>query len=227
MWDFRSYRFHLIWSKSDDKCRTQTSIHVRPKWGTVSTTPIFIKSIIFCCSSPRSPQWGQGLLIAEASRTHSNTAQWVGLLWTNEQADAETSTWQHTTLRRYSYPALGGIRTRNPSNRSAADLRCRPRGLWDRLKFILTESNYMDRPTTCPNPICWNPSRQVNEMLFKLLIRKFQSTLITTPHCVFVFLMDCISRIQCKFCRTLTQTRLASSKFFRIFCSVSSYYIKL
>jgi len=35
---------------------------------------------------------GQGLLIIEASRSHSDTPQSVVLLWTNDQPDAETST---------------------------------------------------------------------------------------------------------------------------------------
>jgi len=34
----------------------------------------------------------QGLLIIEASRSHSDTAHSVGLLWVSEQADTETST---------------------------------------------------------------------------------------------------------------------------------------
>jgi len=30
--------------------------------------------------------------------THNDAPQSVGLLWTNDQSVAETSTWQHTTL---------------------------------------------------------------------------------------------------------------------------------
>jgi hypothetical protein len=36
----------------------------------------------------------------EASRSHSDTSHSVGLLWTNDQPDAETSTWKHTTQTR-------------------------------------------------------------------------------------------------------------------------------
>jgi hypothetical protein len=50
------------------------------------------------------PILGQGLLIIEASRYHSDTSQSAGVLWTSEQLDAETSTWQHTTLTRDRYP---------------------------------------------------------------------------------------------------------------------------
>ena len=35
---------------------------------------------------------GQDLLIIEVSRLHSDTSQSVGLLWTSDQPDAETST---------------------------------------------------------------------------------------------------------------------------------------
>jgi len=35
---------------------------------------------------------GQGLLIFEASRSHSDTPHSVGLLWTSDQPDAETPT---------------------------------------------------------------------------------------------------------------------------------------
>jgi len=38
------------------------------------------------------PPVGQGLLIIEASQSHSDTPHVVGLLWTSDQTDAETST---------------------------------------------------------------------------------------------------------------------------------------
>jgi hypothetical protein len=38
------------------------------------------------------------------------------------------------THNRQTFMPLGGIRTRNPSRRAAADLRLRPRGRWDRHK---------------------------------------------------------------------------------------------
>jgi hypothetical protein len=48
----------------------------------------------------RQPLVGQGLLIIEASRSHSDTPHSVGLFWTSDQPDAETSTRQHTTFIR-------------------------------------------------------------------------------------------------------------------------------
>jgi hypothetical protein len=74
-------------------------------------------SPIFFFFMARQPVVGQGLLIVEASRSHS-----VGLLWTSDQPDAETSTWQHTQhSQETDIHAPGGIRTRNPSKRAAAD----------------------------------------------------------------------------------------------------------
>jgi hypothetical protein len=42
--------------------------------------------------SGEKPLVGQGLLNVEASRSHSDTPHSVGLLWTSDQPDAETST---------------------------------------------------------------------------------------------------------------------------------------
>jgi len=40
----------------------------------------------------QKPLVGQGLVIVDASRSHSDTPHSVGLLWTSYQPDAETST---------------------------------------------------------------------------------------------------------------------------------------
>jgi len=42
------------------------------------------------------PLVGQVLLIIHSSRSHADTLYSVGLLWTSDQPDAETSTWQHS-----------------------------------------------------------------------------------------------------------------------------------
>jgi hypothetical protein len=58
----------------------------------------------------QQPLVGQGLLIVEASRSHSDTPHSVGLLWTTDQPDAETSTCrQHknTHKRQTSMPPAG------------------------------------------------------------------------------------------------------------------------
>jgi len=46
----------------------------------------------------QQPPVGQGFLIIEASRSHSDAPHSVRLLWTSDQTDAETSTWQPTAL---------------------------------------------------------------------------------------------------------------------------------
>jgi len=52
----------------------------------------------------QQPLVDQGLLIKEASLPHSDTPHSVGILWTSDQPDAETCTWQHTTLKRRRHP---------------------------------------------------------------------------------------------------------------------------
>jgi hypothetical protein len=57
-------------------------------------TYVYVCVYIYICvrTSPmvQQPLMGQGLLISEAS--HSYTPTLVGLLWTSDQPDAETST---------------------------------------------------------------------------------------------------------------------------------------
>ena len=78
----------------------------------------------------QQPPGGQGLLIIEDSRSHPDTSHSVGLLWMSDQLDAETSTWQHTTLPTDIH-SPGGIRTQNSIQLAAADQRLRQRGHWD------------------------------------------------------------------------------------------------
>jgi len=61
------------------------------------------------------------------THTHTHTHRVGRLLWTSDQPDAETSTWQKTTLTT-DFHVLGGIRTHNPGKRVAADPLFRPRG---------------------------------------------------------------------------------------------------
>jgi hypothetical protein len=82
----------------------------------------------------QQPPVGKGLLIIENTRSHSDTSQSVGLLWTSDQPDTE---FYLKTLTRNRLHFSGGIRTRNPSKRAAADPRLRPRGYWDRFNSLL------------------------------------------------------------------------------------------
>jgi hypothetical protein len=83
----------------------------------------------------QQPLEGQGLLIIEAPRSHPqlDTPHSVRLLWTSDQPEAGTSTWQHTTLTRSRHSCPGGIQTRSPSKRAAAEPRLTPRDHWNRL----------------------------------------------------------------------------------------------
>jgi hypothetical protein len=65
----------------------------------------------------QQPLVGQGLLILEASLSHSDKPHFVGVLWTSDQPDAETSTWQHTTLTTDRHPCLQ--RDSNPQAQQA------------------------------------------------------------------------------------------------------------
>jgi len=55
-------------------------------------------------TTAQQPSVGQGLLIIEVSRSHSDTPHSVGLLWTSNQPEAGTSTWQYTTLTEDKHP---------------------------------------------------------------------------------------------------------------------------
>jgi len=68
------------------------------------------------------PLVGQGLIIIDASRSHSGTPHSVGLLWTSDQPDAETSTWQHMTLTRDRHPCPWRDSNRNTSKQAALDV---------------------------------------------------------------------------------------------------------
>jgi len=65
-------------------------------------------------------------------KINSDTLRSVGFLWTSDQPDAETCTWQLTTLAETDIHDPDVIRTHNPSKRAAANPRLRPRGHWDR-----------------------------------------------------------------------------------------------
>ena len=54
----------------------------------------------------QQPLSGQGLLIMEASRSHSDTPQSAELLWMSDQPDAETSTYTTQTLTTERHPLL-------------------------------------------------------------------------------------------------------------------------
>jgi hypothetical protein len=94
----------------------------------------------------------QGLFIVEASLLHSDTPHLVRRLWRSDQTDVDTHTWQHTTLKNTDIYAPGGIRTRNPSKRAAADSRLGLRGHWERMCWVLWD-NSNDADNVCDHVV--------------------------------------------------------------------------
>jgi hypothetical protein len=77
-----------------------------------------VKVPFFFLPMAQQPLVGQGFLIIEASRSHSDTSHSVGLLWTSDQPrrrDLYLTT--HNIHKRQTFMPPGGIRTRNPSKR--------------------------------------------------------------------------------------------------------------
>jgi len=71
-----------------------------------------------------------------ASRLHSDTPHSAELLWTSDQSNTEHSdNIQHSQQADIHDP--GGIRTRNPNNRTTADPRLTPRNHWDGSHVLL------------------------------------------------------------------------------------------
>jgi len=94
---------------------------------------IQINETNFLFSIARQPLVGQGLLMSEASRSHSDIPQSVGLPCTKDQPATETSTWEHIQhSQEADIHAPDGIRTRNPSKRVAADPQLKRRDHLDR-----------------------------------------------------------------------------------------------
>jgi hypothetical protein len=91
--------------------------------------------MLFDCSillpMAQQPLVGQGLFIMEASQSHSDTPRSVGLLWTSDQPDSQTSTRRTQHTHETDIHASDGARTLYPRKRAAADPRFRLRGHWD------------------------------------------------------------------------------------------------
>jgi hypothetical protein len=88
---------------------------------TFSDTKLILTDIVLrpsVCFWRDSPPVGQGLLIHEISRSHSDTPHSVGLLWTSDQLVSETSTvlnTQHSTQT--SMPSVGNEPTASACER--------------------------------------------------------------------------------------------------------------
>jgi hypothetical protein len=83
--------------------------------------------------------------------SHSNTLQSSGLLWRSDQIDAETSTWQHTTLTRDKLPCPwrdSNSYSQQASGRRPTPYTARP------LKSAFVTQTYMNPLNAELNPIC-------------------------------------------------------------------------
>ena len=88
------------------RMNTVRNLNVTGHWG--ATVSVEIQPLV-----------GWGLLITESPLSYSDTSHSVGLLWTSDKHEAETSTWLHTTLIGDIRPCLGGVRGHNPSKQGA------------------------------------------------------------------------------------------------------------
>ena len=90
-------------------------------------------ALLFKARQHPPPPVGQGLLLIQASLSHSGTPHSVGLLWTRDRPVVETSTLRHTTLTKEGHPCTR--RDSNPQSQQASGRKptgLRPCGEWDR-----------------------------------------------------------------------------------------------
>ena len=88
---------------------SRSSIRALPWWQGPTYHGIYIYIYIYiyiCISRAQQPLVDQGLLIIEASQSHSiDTPHSVELLWTSNQPNEEISTWQQTIPARDRHPS--------------------------------------------------------------------------------------------------------------------------
>jgi hypothetical protein len=126
---------------------SQTTSHYFRHSGHLNSPPLTVPLFFFYGSAaPVGPDF----YILEVSRSYSDTPQYVGLLWTSDRSDTETSTWQHTTLTRgrHSCPR----RDSNPKSQEANGRRPTP---WTTQPLASAHSSY-----TCLRsyslPVAWS-----------------------------------------------------------------------
>jgi len=87
----------------------------------------------------QQPPVSQGLIIIEASRSHSETPQLAGLLWTIDQPTQRPLPDNTQHLEETDIHDPSGIRTHNHRKREATDPLLRPRVYCDRLTMPITQ----------------------------------------------------------------------------------------
>jgi len=102
---------------------------LRVKLEVITTLYVTLFSSIFF--SGTTAPGVQRLVIIEASRSFKDRQHSAGLHWTSDQLVAETSTWQHTALKRDGHPCRR--RDLNPQSlkSAATDQHIRSHGHWD------------------------------------------------------------------------------------------------
>ena len=82
---------------------------IRTGWRNLLILCTRYKMNFFFFTMAQQPLVGQDLLIVEASRSYSDTPHSVGLLWTSDQPDADSSAWKNkkTHKRQPSIPPPG------------------------------------------------------------------------------------------------------------------------
>ena len=100
---------------------------------------------------PRRPLVGQGLFTLEGTRSHSDTVHSLRLLWTSDQPDAQTSSWQHTTLTRDKCPCIQRDSNTQSQQDKSHDLDRAAAGIGSvRLKKSNIGILTSDKPWACP-----------------------------------------------------------------------------
>jgi hypothetical protein len=98
-----------------------------------------LKAILISPPLVQQPLLGQYLFIVEASWSRSVKHSTVRILWTNDQLDAETYNWKHSTIIRERHP--WPRRDSNPQSQQAGGSRpkIRPLGHWDEQRRFLRD----------------------------------------------------------------------------------------
>jgi hypothetical protein len=86
--------------------------------------PLCVTHTISSYPLAQQPTVGHGVLIIDASRSHSDSPQSAGILWTSVRPFAETCSWQHTTITRDKHPCFR--QDSNPQSQHASGRRPKP-----------------------------------------------------------------------------------------------------
>jgi len=97
------------------------------------------------CLRRNSPKSGLGCLVVEVSRSRAQTRETPGRTLLNEGSAQRRGPYPHNTQQTQQTsifaPPPNGVRTCDPRNRAAADIRLRPHGRRDLLPAIFSSGN--------------------------------------------------------------------------------------